>query len=160
MTIRMAGFYSPEVVLPETHQLIAECKTSYPLRDYCLPFYPSSSPLQFNGYCNTALSEGLKLLSHARSCSVQTIDYRCDDGRWFQGSWGKVKTWGLVTLRLRFAVWGSLMSRNSYEKLTKAPSSAPNLKPELSSGTLVDSRRLWVDWKVPTPLAFEQWNRG
>jgi hypothetical protein len=28
------------------------------------------------------------------------------------------------------------MSRNSYEKLTKAPSSAPNLKPELSSGTL------------------------
>ncbi len=29
------------------------------------------------------------------------------------------------------------MSRNSYEKLTKATSSAPNLKPELSSGTLV-----------------------
>jgi hypothetical protein len=31
------------------------------------------------------------------------------------------------------------MSRNSYEKLTKAPSSAPNLKPELSSGTLLYS---------------------
>ncbi len=35
------------------------------------------------------------------------------------------------------------MSRNSYEKLTKAPSSAPNLKPELSSGTLAETTLHW-----------------
>ncbi len=50
---------------------------------------------------------------------------------------GRLKTWVLVMLRLRFAVWGILKSRNSYKKLTKTPSSAPNLKPELSSGTLL-----------------------
>jgi hypothetical protein len=42
----------------------------------------------------------------------------------------RLKTCVLVTLGLRFSVRGILKSRKSYKILTKAPSSAPNLKPE------------------------------
>jgi tRNA/tmRNA/rRNA uracil-C5-methylase (TrmA/RlmC/RlmD family) len=54
------------------------------------------------------------------------------------------------------------MSRNSYEKLKKTPSSAPNLKPELSSGTLEYRRKLKFsfDWEELGYASFRKVRRS
>jgi hypothetical protein len=82
--------------------------------------------------------DDLKLLLDIVCCcwpklATYTSKYRCPwRGLGLQSRVPEVrlKTSVLVKLRLRFLVRGSLKSLKSYEHFTKAPSSAPNLKPE------------------------------